>query len=193
MMSKFDKIRKLVLGTRLWILLVIINLLGTAYGFYFYGDQLRETSMLLWLFVADSPLSTLGVAAAVAWRKLGTGNKYLDAYAFLANLKYGLWTVTVLLIYFNGYTSINSTSLYLFLLFSHLGMAVQAFLLTDLELRPVALFGVFFLLNDLIDYSIEIHPFVPSESVLMAATAAFSLTVLSVVVAVYRERRKRIG
>lgn len=182
--DNFMKLQSLLLETRLWIGLVIVNLLGTAYGFYFYGDQFRQTSMLLWVFVADSPLSTLGIAAAILWRKLGEGNSYLDAYAFMANLKYGLWTVAVLLIYFGGYTAANSTPLYIFLLLSHLGMAAQAFLISDIDLRAVLSIGVFFAANDFLDYFIGIHPFLPADKVIYAAVSAAVLTAMVVIAGV---------
>ncbi|WEL19353.1 DUF1405 domain-containing protein [Candidatus Nanohalococcus occultus] len=179
----FFKLREYVLTTRLWILLVAVNLVGTAYGFYFYGDQLRETSVLLWIFVADSPLSTLGIAAAVTLRKIGRQNKYVDAYAFLANLKYGLWTAIVLLIYFRGFTSINSTGMYLFLFFSHLGMAVQAFLIEDIDLKALAGVGGFFIVNDFFDYVFGVHPFIPSDNIVYAGLTAVSLTLIGLLVA----------
>ncbi|WP_414836952.1 DUF1405 domain-containing protein [Candidatus Nanohalococcus occultus] len=178
MNDSFAKIRNYILETRLWILLVAINLVGTAYGFYFYADQLRETSILLWIFVADSPLSTLGIAAAVTLRKLGKQNRYLDAYAFLANLKYGLWTAIVLLIYFQGFTSINSMGMYLFLFFSHLGMALQAFLIEEVDLKALTVVGMFFVANDFLDYFFGVHPFIPSDNIVYAGLTAVFLTLI---------------
>ncbi|MGE5673383.1 MAG: DUF1405 domain-containing protein [Mycobacterium leprae] len=84
----------------LWALL-IINLLGSFYGFYWYGGQLMASPRWEWPIIPDSPGSTFLlciwialVLARVDWRK--TGMQVLLAIALVSNMKYGLWTATVL-------------------------------------------------------------------------------------------------
>lgn len=41
------------------IALLIINLLGTIYGYYWYGWQLAMTKPIFYIFVPDSPTASL--------------------------------------------------------------------------------------------------------------------------------------
>ena len=49
-----------ILGNRyfLWLLL-IVNIFGTIYGYYWYGWQLAETPTIFLPFVPDSPTASL--------------------------------------------------------------------------------------------------------------------------------------
>jgi uncharacterized membrane protein YpjA len=84
-----------------WWLLFGINLFGSLYGFWWYRDQLAATPTKYWVIVPDSPAATflltiwLGLLLfGFDWRK--PGMQFLGATAFLANMKWGLWTATVL-------------------------------------------------------------------------------------------------
>jgi uncharacterized membrane protein YpjA len=86
---------------RFWWALLVINFFGSLYGFYWYWPQLRETPRWQWLIVPDSPGSTFLLCiwlalllAGVDWRR--SGMQWLGAIAFVSNMKYGLWTATVL-------------------------------------------------------------------------------------------------
>ncbi len=39
--------------------LLVVNILGTIYGFIWYGNQLKETLPIFWPFVPDSPMASL--------------------------------------------------------------------------------------------------------------------------------------
>lgn len=41
------------------LFLLVVNILGTIYGFIWYGDQLKETAPIFWPFVPDSPMASL--------------------------------------------------------------------------------------------------------------------------------------
>lgn len=93
-----------------WALIIaLVNLLGIAYGFYYYLDQFRITPVWLWPFVPDSPLAVLWAQLALGgyWfhllrRPKAKPGRWLDAFGALAwvgNAQVGLWTVYVLLAY----------------------------------------------------------------------------------------------
>lgn len=157
-----------------WALLIaLVNLVGIAYGFYYYAPQFRETPAWLWPLVPDSPLAVLWAELALVlywlhrWRG-GRGERpgllaaTLDALAFVGNVQVGLWTVYVLLAYadsFGTYT-LNLNTL---LLAGHAGMAVLALVFVQgvrararaspgVQWAGLALAGVYYLGQDAMDY-----------------------------------------
>ncbi len=178
------KLRDKALEPRFASLITVVNLAGTGFGFYYYREQLAGISPHLWIFVADSPIATLLMAASLTLYLRGSSYSLLDSLAFLGNFKYGLWTSFILLFYFDTFTGLNSMPMYAFLLFSHLLMAVQAYLVLDyspMELRDIGFAASWFLLNDSLDYLLDIHTriYVSHDHPLNPAMyAAVSLTLL---------------
>lgn len=193
---------------RLVWLLVAINLAGTAFGFIFYGPQLTNTPVVMWPLVPVSPLSTLYIAISLAcWRLDYDGRiaQIIHILAFIGCLKYGLWSVFVQIVVED--TGPIPYALWQFLIWSHAGMVVQAFLIpryARFPLSAVTLGSGWYVLNDLFDYFVSIlggphhtrlninyeggelvHP--SPESELLAGSAIIT-TVLAIAltVAVYR-------
>ncbi len=162
--------------------IAVVNLLGTAFGFYYYSDRLLATNPLLWLFVPASPIATLLFAVSLYLNANDRGLPLLDALAFVSNFKYGLWTVFCLIYYSEIFFTGNSAGLYSFMLVSHFAMAVQAFLLFEwenLEFRALILAFSWYIFNDLIDYSFGTHTNLYTEYTLPAEIAAYSLSFLA--------------
>jgi uncharacterized membrane protein YpjA len=120
-----------------WALLIaLVNLVGIAYGFYYYAPQFAQTPVALWPLVPDSPLAVLWAELALAaywlhrWRG-GAGEPRgvlaatLDGLAFIGNVQVGLWTVYVLLAYADAFGT-YTLNLNTILLAGHAGMAVLA-------------------------------------------------------------------
>ena len=166
-----------------WVI-VAINLLGTAFGFWYYGfhplplsdplivGQFAIEPTVAWPFVPDSPVATLFIAASLAAWKLGRSREWLDALAFFGCIKLGLWTPYVLLAFKSEFAYLHP-AMYNFLFWSHLAMVVQAFVIhrySDFPVRAVLLAVVWYGLNDLVDYFVPIvgsphHTLVPAESI----------------------------
>ena len=181
------KIRKFLYSEKVLKLIVAVNLMGTAFGFYYYRFQFMETSPLLWIFVPDSPLATLAVAASIIFYLRNRRNSYLDFLAFFGNLKYGVWTVFVLLYMQQGFLSYQALPLYIFLLFSHALMALQAFLVLDyskFSWKPFLAGFSWFMVNDLLDYSLGIHSTLPETADFSSPVAwtAVSMTLAGAVI-----------
>ena len=141
------------LGFRLVWLVIAVNLVGTAFGFWYYQVQFAETAFVMWPFVPDSPAATLFIACSLAAWKLGYDPEWLHALAFFGCLKLGLWTPFVQLV-LNGPSGIAAW-LYWFLVFSHLAMALQGFVLhryADFPVGAVAVATVWYGFNDIVDY-----------------------------------------
>lgn len=158
-----------------------VNLAGALFGFYYYLPQFGETPVYLWILVADSPIATLLAAGAYISRTCDSPSAVLDSLAFLANLKYGLWTVFVLLYYSESFLSFRSGPMFTFLVISHLLMALQAFFLFEdarITLASTAAAVSAYLINDLVDYGLGIHTSLPEVNSFgdPAGVVAFSLT-----------------
>jgi uncharacterized membrane protein YpjA len=172
------------LGLDLAWVVVAVNLLGTAFGFWFYGlhplplsdplvvDQFAVEPVVMWPFVPDSPVATLFIALSLAAWKLGRSNEYLNALAFFGCIKLGAWTPFVLLA-FRADFAYQHWAMYNFLFWSHLAMVVQAFLIHRYAAFPTRAVGVALLwygLNDVVDYLVPVtgpphHTFIPAEPV----------------------------
>ncbi|QLG49218.1 DUF1405 domain-containing protein [Natrinema halophilum] len=147
------------LGLRFAWLVVAINLAGTAFGFWYYGAQLAQTTVVMWPWVPDSPLATLFVALAIAAWKVGREQPWLTALAFFGNVVLGLWTPYTLLVFADSYSYLP-VWMYNFLFWSHLAMVVQALVLyriSDFPVWAVAVASVWYGSNLVVDYFV---PFV---------------------------------
>jgi uncharacterized membrane protein YpjA len=171
-----DAVEDLALRHRKY--LIGVNIAGAAFGFYYYTPQLNLVPTHLWLLVADSPIATLLFAAALGSTLIGSGSRLLSSIAFVANLKYGIWTAAVLLIFSDGFLSSTSIPMYLFLLLSHLGMAAQVFLLdrvSDFSKKGLVAGAAFYAVNDIADYTSvlvrPLHPLLPEQE---AAAGAYT-------------------
>jgi len=145
------------IGLRLAWPVVVANLAGTAFGFWFYAPQLARTPVVMWPIVPVSPLATLYMALSLSAWRLGYDAEWLHALAFFGCLKYGLWTPYVQM-FLNGTGHVHP-ALYHFLVWSHVAMAVQAFLIhryAEFPTRAVAVAAGWFTLNDVLDYFVPV-------------------------------------
>jgi len=168
-------------------LIVAVNLAGTAFGFWYYRDQFARTPVELWVFVPDSPGATLLIALALAAWALGHANDYLTSLAFVGNVKLGLWTPYVLAVFADGFREYTPLPLFAFLVVSHLGMVLQAFVLhrvSEFPVRAVALAAAWYTVDLLVDYFIPPTGGVTHTSLPYAdGTAFYTTTVLQVAAA----------
>ncbi|MRN53360.1 DUF1405 domain-containing protein [Paenibacillus monticola] len=188
----------------LW-LLFIVNLLGTIYGYIWYGNQMEFTAANypLWLlpFVPDSPTASLFFTLALLLllfppkRFTGVTIKgIIEALAVVTSVKYGIWAVSIIIA--GGYQGDVLTWKDWMLMGSHTGMAVEALLYAGFfsyrKMLPLALIWTLF--NDVVDYSYGVYPWLPfvlEDNVIGVQYFTFALTLLSVAVAwLFRERSK---
>ena len=172
------------LGLRLALPIALVNLVGTAFGFWFYGlrpfgdpvidGQFAGEPMLAWPFVPDSPVATGFIAVALGLWWLGRSSEYWNALAFFGCLKLGFWTPYVLTAFADGFLAGTPLPLYVFLFVSHLGMVVEAFVLyriSGFPIRAVAVALAWYGLNDMVDYLVPVvatphHTLVPGQAFL---------------------------
>jgi len=187
-------------GLRLAWPIVLINLAGTAFGFWYYRFQFAITEPVMWPFVPDSPMATLFIALSLAAWRLDLNADWIHMVAFFGCLKLGFWTPFVQLV-------LQSSAgiadwLYYFLIVSHLAMVVEGFLIhryANFSVGAVAVATGWFLVNDVVDYFWPVvgdfhHTLLRAENVVggydhtlaahdLAAAAAVTLTVVAVFLA----------
>ncbi|MFC5972714.1 DUF1405 domain-containing protein [Halomarina salina] len=141
-------------GFRFVWLVVVVNLAGTAFGFYYYSGQFAATPVELWPFVPDSPMGTLFIALALGLWAMDRPNEYANAFALFGCIKLGAWTPYVLLAFFPAWDYLW-WPMYNFLFWSHCAMVVQAFVLhriADFPVRAVALATAWYTVDLTFDY-----------------------------------------
>ena len=178
--------------------LIYVNIIGTLFGIYYYIPQLLSTETFLWPLIPDSPTATFLfmlslIAVYTTDFKKGKGLKnILYSLAFVGNVKYGLWTVYVLLEFMPHFTSVNSSLMYFFLLISHIGMFLQAFLILPYidYSRGLIVAPAIYLFNDIIDYAFQIHTSLPEAQYLGSKVAfvAYGLTISSFIMMWFKNR-----
>lgn len=209
------------LALRLAWPIVAINLLGTVFGFWYYGfrplpfseplitGQFAVEPVIMWPIVPDSPTATLFIAGSLAAWKLGHPREWLNTLAFFGCIKLGLWTPYVLAIFKADFSYLHP-AMYNFLFWSHLAMVIEAFIIhrySDFPPRAIAVAVIWYGFNDLVDYFVPIigephHTWIPSEFVNgelthavpahdYAAAGAVTLTVIATVLAVATHQKKR--
>lgn len=171
--------------------ILLVNVVGSVYGYNWYAGQLASTAKKLWLFVPDSPLATTMFAAALALSLLGWRNSLFTLAALTANIKYGLWAVIVITDFWAGGGPVRFSEALLWV--SHLGMAAQgAVYLRAALFNPagsgrgftgtaLSVTAAWMLLNDFLDYYLGIYPYLyEPRQLLLGAVSALSLSVLLV-------------
>ncbi len=184
--------------------IIIANLIGASIGFtVYFGQQFLSTSPLLWLFVADAPLYAVLFVAAFFFRgkprpealrsrfKRLPDLSLLWFLAFVGVLKYGFFSVFTHILYFPFYFTPEGWFMSSVLFVATFLMITQLMLL----IRIVKVKGTFlvvgivwFLLNDVIDFTLGINSRLPESSlgfmfpVTMVMSAVF--TILSYVILV---------
>ncbi|HET7580590.1 MAG TPA: DUF1405 domain-containing protein [Bacillales bacterium] len=165
------------------ITLLVINVLGTAYGFYWYKWQLAETPPRFWAFVPDSPTASLFFVAVLIAFLLKKHLPLLEALAAVSLFKYGVWAVGMNIA--GGFVTGSLTGTNCLLIFSHSGMALEGLLFMPFyRIKPwhLVIASIWVLHDLMIDYVFGMIPDYPVlygyESIIGYWT--FWLTLLSI-------------
>lgn len=153
MLSSAVKISTWLMYRPFLILLFIVNLAGSVYGYIWYGWQLKITEPIFLIFVPDSPTASLFFTIVLGLWIFGKRNRLIEALAFVTLIKYGLWAVVMNLLTLWETGSIGWIGW--MLIGSHFAMALQAVLYIEhyrFGWLSVALTAVWTLHNDVIDY-----------------------------------------
>ncbi|MGA9175022.1 MAG: DUF1405 domain-containing protein [Thermoactinomyces sp.] len=184
---------------RRWVLwsLFIINLLGTIYGFYWYKNQLLDTTpKILDVFVPDSPMASAFFTLVLFAYLCSRRSPLLEAVASITLFKYGIWAVVMII--WGGILDPRPffeavTWQQWMLVFSHLGMALEAVLYAPFFTYgkwEIQIAAAWTLLNDLMDYGLDLHPWLTAYleaydhlvglfTLILSLTSIFLFSILS--------------
>ncbi|TYR82606.1 DUF1405 domain-containing protein [Priestia megaterium] len=144
---------------RFLTLLLIMNILGTIYGYIWYGSQLADTPAKFLLFVPDSPTASLFFVIVLIGFLFKKQFPLFEALAIVTLFKYGIWAVVMNLLVF--VISGHLDFVMLMLMSSHAAMAFQGLLYSPfykIKLWHLAVTAVWTLHNDIIDYVFFMMP-----------------------------------
>jgi len=207
-LSAWQWFNGVLLHNRTFLLaLLVVNALGTIYGYIWYGDQIVDTvkSMPVWLvlFVPDSPTAslwfTVSLAILIFAPRLAEseGVGWVAALGMVSSVKYGIWAVVMnAAVAWQGETLVWEEWM---LIVSHTGMAVEALLFAGrFRIRAVHLVFALLLLfcNDWLDYHAGIYPRlrkVLEDDLGAIELFTWSLTAVSTVAVVLAIRWSKIG
>ncbi len=171
------------------IVLFIINVLGTIWGYYWYRFQIYDTPKWLRIFVPDSPTASLFFCFVLLLFILNKKNGLLEALAYVSLLKYGIWAVVMngIVLYLTGGLDLVA---YL-LIFSHGGMALQAMLYAptfEVKKWHLAVASVWILQDLIFDYVFGTMPeyYMLSDYKIWIALLTFWLTIFVIFIAYYQ-------
>jgi uncharacterized membrane protein YpjA len=176
----------------LW-LLFIVNLLGTIYGYIWYGYQLAETPPIFLAFVPDSPTASLFFVFVLLAFLLKRHWPLFEALAMVTLFKYGVWAVVMNFLVFIVSGELDKIAL--MLMISHGAMALQAILYAPFyrfKMRDLVITGIWTLHNDVIDYVFFMLPryHMLDEYIPQIGYFTFWLSILSLALAYYFALRK---
>lgn len=152
-------IRQLLVYRPFLILLFMINLAGTIYGYIWYESQLKITPLIFIPFVPDSPTASLFFTIFLAFFIFGRNVPYIEALAVTSLFKYGIWAVVMNL--FTLYVEGELVWQGYMLIASHAAMAVQGLLYIPyykIKLKHLTVAGIVLLHNEIIDYVFGMMP-----------------------------------
>lgn len=177
----------------LWMLL-IVNAIGTMYGYYWYKSQLEITPLIFIPFVPDSPTASLFFVFVLMAFIQNKNSPIFEAFACVTLVKYGIWAVVMNILTLNV-TGVLPWQGYM-LIASHGAMALQAVLYApfyQLKIRHVLAAAVWTFHNDVIDYVFMQYPKYPGLDLYVREIGYFTfwLSILSVGIAYYAARRNR--
>lgn len=146
-----------------WILFILLvaNLVGTIYGYWWYKEQLAITPAHFYLFVPDSPTASLFLVFVLAMFLFKKNWPLMEAFAAVTLIKYGIWAVVMNIA--AGLAGATLTWENYMLIASHGAMAIQALIFAPyfrVKAWHLIAASIWTLHNDIIDYVFGMHPWV---------------------------------
>lgn len=144
---------------KFFIFIILCNIVGTIYGYYWYLGQLQQTKWYFMPFVPDSPTASLFLVIALTAIVWNRHLPLIEVLAFVTLIKYGVWAVVMNILVF--ITLDEVTAMGMMLIISHAIMAIQALLFVPLfrvSLLSIVIAAIWVFHNDVIDYVYMQYP-----------------------------------
>jgi uncharacterized membrane protein YpjA len=139
---------------------LLANLTGSAFGFYYYQGLLLSSPVWQWVFIPDSPNSTMLFSLALILILLDKKNDWLSYASSVFVAKYGFWTLFVILYYSEYFLAPGRRLFYVTMFVLHTGMIAEPLILIPRidKNRKHLILILWFLVTDYIDYVVGTHP-----------------------------------
>ena len=191
-------LKYILLDKKFILILFLINLFGTIYGYYWYLPQLSNTPDIFLLFVPDSPTASLFFTIFLFFFLFNKNIPYIEALGLVTLFKYGTWAVVMNLLTLAVDGSLSPAGY--MLMVSHAGMAIQGILYAPyykIKMRHLVFAGIWTLHNDVIDYLFNMMPSYSVISIYMNEIGYFTfwLSVASLLLAYWLTigRKKKLA
>jgi len=177
------------------LLLLVVNILGTIYGYYWYRFQLAETPAVFLAFVPDSPTASLFFVFVLLAFLLKKNWPLFEALAVITLFKYGVWAVVMNLLVYAKTGAMEMAAV--MLIVSHGAMAIQGLLYIPfyrIKIRHILVAAIWTFHNDVIDYVFLMMPRYQVLDRYMQEIGYFTfwLSIISVVIAYYFTQKKSL-
>lgn len=178
------KLQQKVLNSPLLFWLVtLVCLGGTLYGFYWYKYQLAQTPHIFWIFTPDCPEAVFFFLIWVGLWKARLWNETFKVIAVTALLKFGIWTVSVIGLFWIDRHIFYWDNIMLFT--SHVGMLILGLTFAarlKITGRGFLVTAGWMILSDFVDYYFKVYPWLPDpERLGVIRMGTFILTGLIIV------------
>lgn len=186
------------LNKKLFGIIVFANIAGALFGFTsYYGYQLSNTPPALKIFVPDCPLYALLFAIVLILVHAGVRANLAYYLVSVGAVKYGFWTVYVLLKYNSFYFQPGAKLMYALIFAGHIGLFLQSLMLLGrIKVKSYYILPAlgWFLLNDSVDYTLSTYPPLPAYSLnfMYPATVVMTVFFTLTIYIIYRRIHKRI-
>ncbi|WP_026906546.1 DUF1405 domain-containing protein [Paucisalibacillus globulus] len=179
-------LKAILMDKRFLVLLFVINLLGTIYGYDWYGWQLEKTPDIFLIFVPDSPTASLFFTIFLLFFMFKKHFPLIEALAIITLFKYGVWAVVMNLLTLAVNGSLPPGAY--MLIVSHAAMAIQGLLYAPfykIKMIHIIIAAVWTLHNDVIDYVFGMMPIYSSLTDYMNEIGYFTfwLSIVSIFIA----------
>jgi len=175
---------------------LFVNLAGTVYGWYYYKAQLIENSPLLWPIITDSPNSTFFFVISVILMLKGKKSDFISYFAGANLIKYGLWTVSVLIYHSDFFFAPGRYLLYSGIFITHSLLVLESIPLilsvNKLKSKTVILTFLWLGLNDFFDYVLDTHPYIPERNIEIIAAYTVFLTFFSILLGILIHKASKV-
>ncbi len=163
--------------------LILVNLAGTIYGWYYYKFQLMASNPLLWPLITDCPNASFLFAVAAY---LIYSRRKKDDFSFFASanmVKYGIWTMAILIYHRDYFFAPERYLLYSAIFVTHFFLVLEAIPLknsiSSVGEKGLAITLAWLLANDFFDYVVETHPYIPERNIEYVAIFTVLLTFIA--------------
>lgn len=193
MINMFREFSNKIFSNRKFLLfLIAINVFGFFAGTYYYYPQLSETPLYLWVVVLDCPIAVLlfAIVCALIYLKVEVP-KILEFFTSAYIIKYGIWTLLAITLYWNYYVTNETLGILTFLL--HVGMVLEGAVLIP-RISPskhnTVIVLLLLLANDFFDYFLGTVTRIPETYMGFLMYESFAASVLiTLLIFIYQNKR----